>query len=97
MAYSNEEQETVCVYDKIDNVWDVYTCVQKHITKLSKIAMPYWEEKEGDRVVAAKWKMKGNQVRFATEIITKMSDERREASRQRMLAMHDKQVSTVSK
>lgn len=37
MSYSSEERETVCVYDKIDDRWDVYSCVQKHMTKLNKI------------------------------------------------------------
>lgn len=96
MAYSNEEQETVCVYDKIDDLWDVYTCVPRHMTKLRKIAEPYWEEKNGGRVTAAKWKLKGNQVRFAMDSVAKMSKEQREASRQRMLERHAKREEIVS-
>lgn len=95
MAYSIEEQETVSVYDKINDEWDVYTCVQKHMTKLRKIAAPYWEENDGERVTAAKWKLKGNQVRFALEPVSKLTDEQREASRQRMLERHAKRETGV--
>lgn len=80
MAYSIEEQETVCVYDRVDNVWIVYSCYLRHINKLNKIVAPYWEEKEGDRVIAGKWKLTGSQVRFAME--TKLTDEQREAKRE---------------
>ncbi|PQP89678.1 hypothetical protein [Paenibacillus sp. AR247] len=81
MKYTNEERETVCVYDHIDNSWYVYTCVPKHLTKLNKIAMPYWEEKDGDRVTAAKWKLNEKQVRFAME--RKISEEQRAAMSER--------------
>jgi hypothetical protein len=80
MQYSAEEKETTCVYDYIDNEWNVYSCVPRHMTKLRKIAQPYWEEKDGDRVTAAKWKLKGNQIRFAME--SKLTDEQREAKRE---------------
>lgn len=82
-TYTNEERETICRYDYIDDNWDVYTCVQKHMTKLYKIAQPYWEEKaEGsDRVTAAKWKLNGNQVRFAVE--RQYTDEQRAAMAER--------------
>ncbi|MGO4548056.1 hypothetical protein AB4Z29_24985 [Paenibacillus sp. 2TAB23] len=96
MAYVNEEQESVAVFDKISNCWDVYSCVQKQVTKLYKIATPYWEEKADGRVIAAKWKLNGNQVRFAMESVAKMSEEQKEASRQRMLDMHAKRASNVS-
>lgn len=81
MAYTSEERETVCTYDNVSGAWTVYTSVQKHITKLNKIAKPYWEEKEGDRVTAAKWKLNGNQVRFAME--RQISDEQRAAMAER--------------
>ncbi|MED4754611.1 hypothetical protein [Brevibacillus choshinensis] len=97
MNYTNEEKETVCVFDYIDGVWDVYSCVPRHMTKLRKIAEPYWEEKHGDRVTAAKWKLKGNQVRFAVEIVSKMTPEQKEASRSRMKQLHEKHKDTVTK
>ncbi|MED5015955.1 hypothetical protein P9847_01405 [Paenibacillus chibensis] len=81
MTYTSEERETICRYDHVDNNWDVYSCVQKHMTKLNKIAKPYWEEKEGDRVTAAKWKLNGSQVRFAME--RQISDEQRAAMAER--------------
>jgi hypothetical protein len=95
--YSAEEKETVCVYDYIEDSWDVYTCVQRHMTKLRKIAEPYWEEKVGNRVTAAKWKLKGNQVRFAVEIVSKMTPEQKEASRERMKQYHQKRNEIVTK
>ncbi|PYI54494.1 hypothetical protein [Paenibacillus flagellatus] len=97
MQYSAEEKETTCVYDYIDDQWTVYSCVPRHITKLRKIAEPCWEEKNGDRVTAAKWKLRGNQVRFAVEIVSKMTPEQREASRSRMLQRHEKRKEIVTK
>ena len=41
-----EEQETVCVYDYELDSWSLYTCVRKHITRLTKI----FSEDEIDRV-----------------------------------------------
>jgi hypothetical protein len=84
--YSAEEKETVCVYDYIEDLWDVYTCVQRHMTKLRKIAEPYWEEKVGDRVTAAKWKLKGNQLRFAASVV--MTEEQKKAARERGRRLH---------
>lgn len=85
MAYPNEEKETTCVYDYELDEWNIYTCVPKHLTKLRKIAAPYWQEEEGGRVIAAKWKLKEKQVRFANEV--NLSDEQRaeraEQARQR--------------
>ncbi|CAM4407879.1 hypothetical protein FHS16_001757 [Paenibacillus endophyticus] len=95
MAHPNEEKETTANYDYIDDTWNVYTCVPKHITKLNKISTPYWTEIEDGRIIAGKWRLKGSQVRFATENVTKMSDERKEASRQRMFDMHSKRASIV--
>ncbi len=96
MQYSNEEKETVCVFDYVDNRWDVYSCVPRHMTRLRKIAEPYWEEKDGDRVTAAKWKLNGNQVRFAVEIVSKMTTEQKEAARERLRGVRQKQSEIVS-
>ncbi|MCL6457657.1 MAG: hypothetical protein K6T85_06590 [Gorillibacterium sp.] len=89
--YCAEEKETTCVYDYVDDEWIVYSCVPRHMTKLKKVAgEPYWtelEEGEGGvkRIVAAKWKMKGNQIRFFSElIVTEAQTEARKASGQRL-------------
>jgi hypothetical protein len=95
MQYSNEEKETTCVYDYIDNEWNIYSCVPRHMTKLRKIAAPYWEEKDGDRVTAAKWKLKGNQVRFALEIVSKMTPEQKEAAKVRLQTYRENRESIV--
>lgn len=97
MHYTSEEKETICVFDYIDGTWDVYSCVPRHMTKLRKIAEPYWQEKHGDRVTAARWKLKGNQVRFAAEIVSKMTPEQKEASRSRMKQYHQKRNEIVTK
>jgi hypothetical protein len=59
------------------------------MSRLRKIAEPYWEEKKDGRVTAAKWRLKGNQVRFAVEYVSKMSPEQREAARLRMKRRHE--------
>jgi hypothetical protein len=84
MQYSAEEKETTCVYDYITDSWTVYSCVPRHMTKLRKIADPIWEEKDGERVTAAKWSLNGAQVRFAQEIVTKLTDEQKEEQRARL-------------
>lgn len=88
MNYPNEEKETTCVFDYTDNKWEVYSCVPRHITRLSKIAEPYWTEKDGDRVTAAKWKLKGTQVRFAMEKEKRvLTEEQKEVLRERVRNM----------
>ncbi|MNW38886.1 hypothetical protein D3C74_159640 [compost metagenome] len=82
--YSSEERETTAVFDYVSNTWSIYTCVPRHMTKLRKIAEPIWEEITGGKVTAAKWNLKGNQVIFANERVSKMSPEKKEAARLRM-------------
>lgn len=93
--YTKEEKETVCVYDFINNTWDIYSCVPRHITKLRKIAEPYWEEKGGNRVIAAKWKLNGNQVRFAIASVSKMTPDQKEAARDRMRRYQENRIVNV--
>lgn len=92
MRYSNEERETTCVFDYIDNKWEVYSCVPRHMSRLRKITEPYWEEidPETKRVTAAKWNLNGNQVRFAIGTVAKRTPEQIEASRSRLAAYHEK-------
>jgi hypothetical protein len=97
MAYLSEEKETTCVYDYIKEQWRVYSCVPIHIRKLFKIAEPYWEEKVGKRVIAAKWMLNGNQVRFAIATVTKMSEKNKESARSRMELLHKKRKENVIK
>lgn len=78
MGYTREEFETTCVYDYMEKEWIVYTTVPTHITKLCKIAEPFWKETEPDsngnpRIIAGKWKLKTPQVRFAKMIERKES------------------------
>jgi hypothetical protein len=77
MNYPNDEKETTCVYDYLSKEWTVYTCVPSHITRLRKIAEPYWKEEAKSengsmRIVAGKWKLRKSQVRFA-KVIEAMS------------------------
>lgn len=82
--YTAEERETTAVFDYVSNTWLVYSCVQRHMTKLRKIAEPIWEEITDGKVTAAKWKLKGGQVIFANERVSNMSPEQKEAARLRM-------------
>ncbi|MNK84427.1 hypothetical protein D3C87_1042750 [compost metagenome] len=97
MQYSAEERETTCVYDYIKGTWTIYTCVPTHMTKLRKIAEPIWEEKDDDRVTAAKWVLKSNQVRFAQETVSKMTDEQKQAASLRLQQYHQKRDEGVTK
>ena len=79
MGYSRDEMETTCSYDYLTKTWTVYTTVPTHITKLLKIADPYWKEEEPDvhgnpRIIAGKWKLSRSQVRFA-KLIERQEDE----------------------
>jgi len=71
MGYPTNEQETTCVYDYATNKWTIYSCVRKHITKLlRRFGEPEWKEEEPDkhgnqRIIAAKWTVGGNAVRFS--------------------------------
>jgi hypothetical protein len=79
--YTNEEKETTCVNDYIDDEWNVYSCVPKHITKLIRtFGEPYWTESQNGRIVAAKWKGEGNQVRFASPITATATEAQRVAA-----------------
>jgi len=75
MSYSRDEMETTCNYDHLTKLWTVYTSVPTHITKLLKMAEPYWKEegegKHGKRIIAGIWKLKKSQVRFAKLIEAK--------------------------
>jgi hypothetical protein len=95
MIHPNDEKETSCVFDYITNEWEVYSCVPRHMTKLNKLAVPFWTEKEGERVTAAKWKLKGNQVRFSLSIVSKMTDEQKEASKARLQTYRENRESMV--
>jgi len=72
MGYAIDEQETTCVYDKSTNQWTVYTCARNHIGRLlRRFGEPFWKETEPDkngqpRIIAAKWIVPGNAVRFAS-------------------------------
>jgi hypothetical protein len=73
MAYTREEMETLCRYDYVNNYWIVDTNVQKHITKLLKIAgQPLngeWEDSKGEnagtRLIYGRWILGNSQVRLA--------------------------------
>jgi len=85
MGYTRSEMETTCVYDHITKTWNVYTSVPTHITKLSKIADPYWKEEEPDvygnpRMIAGKWQLSKSQVRFAKLMAVKDEEEAAEES-----------------
>jgi hypothetical protein len=67
------------------------------MTKLRKVAgEPYWKEEAeveaGEpRLIAGKWKLKSNQIRFALGTGRSMTDEQRQAASERMKRIHQKQ------
>lgn len=95
MSYSAEEKETVCVFNYIEGMWEIYSCVPSHMTRLRKISEPFWEEKEGERVIAAKWKLKGKQVSFAMERVSNMTPEQKEAAKARLQKAREKRREIV--
>lgn len=72
MGYAIDEQETTCLYDYTLDQWTVYSTVRKHINRMFKrYGEPEWVETELDkhgnpRIIAAKWIVPGNAVRFAS-------------------------------
>ncbi|WP_312118279.1 hypothetical protein [Brevibacillus reuszeri] len=96
MTYSNDEKETTCVYEYVTDTWTVYSCVPRHMTKLRKVAgEPFWKEElpvdNGlPRMIAGKWKLKSNQIRFALGSTRSMTDEQRQAASERMKQFHQK-------
>ncbi|GBF78276.1 hypothetical protein PA598K_06894 [Paenibacillus sp. 598K] len=93
MQHPNEEKETTCVFDYMTDEWNVYSCVPRHINRLMKIASPYWTEKDGERITAAKWKLKASQVNFSVIRQSNMSYEQREAAKERLADARLKRLS----
>ncbi|MEH7249216.1 hypothetical protein V7114_20865 [Neobacillus niacini] len=75
MAYSREEQETSLVFDNSTGKWNVYSTVQKHIRKLSKITELITLEREDGRPIAIKCTLTEKQVSMKKERV--MSEEQR--------------------
>lgn len=90
MGYSAEEKETTATYDFASDTWIVYSCNPRHLSKLRKIADPIWEEKDGERVTACKWSLRGNQVRFTKEITTKLTAEQKVEQKLRLQSARQK-------
>lgn len=74
MSYTRDEMETICRYDYLNNEWIVETNVQKHITKLQKIAgEPIQSEIEGNRLISGRWVLSKPQIRFS-KVIERKAD-----------------------
>lgn len=78
-----EEQETVCVWDAVDECWVIESSYRKHITKLKK--------QYGDKVEVVSQYPNGTsvmvRVRLDDDLVSfrkPVSDERREKMRQQM-------------
>lgn len=80
--YPNDEKETTCMYDYATGKWTVYTCVPSHITRLSKLAEPFWKEERDGRLIAGKWLLDAKQVKFGNP--RKVSEEQRQAAAERL-------------
>ena len=84
MRYSGGEMETTCIYDYLNDSWLIYSNVTRHMSKLRKIADPFWEERDDGRITAAKWSLNGNQVRFTKEIIVNFTEEQKAEQKLRL-------------
>ncbi|RSL28890.1 hypothetical protein D7Z54_34095 [Salibacterium salarium] len=84
MAYPREEQETVLVYDKVNDEWDAYSTVPKHIRKFQSIAgdFDFLERDARDNPERARCRLSPKQVSLRKE--RQMTDEQRQALSERM-------------
>ncbi|MET3505589.1 hypothetical protein [Halalkalibacter oceani] len=93
MGYSNEEQETVLVFNRVTDKWDVYSCCSPHITKLvntygmKKFTADYEEGREAP--LSLRGTLEANQVSFRKGEKRKreLSPEQLEAQRERVKKM----------
>jgi hypothetical protein len=90
MAYSKDEQETVLVFDYVDNVWRVHSTVPKHIRKLLSIGEMEILEKENDRPISVKGVLSEKQVSMKKNRV--ITEETKEKLRLRGLAMRGKRA-----
>jgi len=90
MAYPRAQQETVLVYEEESRVWRAYSCVPKHIRKLSVIAevTPVDTGPDGE-VLAVRATLTDKQVRMVAPRV--LTEEQREALRARAAKMHENQ------
>lgn len=91
MGYSRAEQETSIVWDEEEKVAHIYTASPVNMRKLDKLCEQcgeytrVWTETDkGGRIIAAKYKVAAKLIRFGKPIIRTMTDEQREAARERL-------------
>lgn len=74
---TREEMETICVYVEASGEWEVYSCVPKHIRKLTKL---YGEPAKvlgrgaGGIVTAASWTVGPKDVVFRKAVKRQLSE-----------------------
>jgi hypothetical protein len=90
LAYSKDEQETVLVFDYVENVWRVHSTVPKHIRKLLSIGEMEIVEQENDRPTSVKGVLSEKQVSMKKNRV--ITEETKEKLRLRGLAMREKRV-----
>lgn len=97
MGFSREEQETVLVYNRMEDKWDVYTRVPSHITDITKkygnndeIDLKFEYEDGRESPVSLTTKLNSNQISFRKGAKRKMTEEQRQAAAERMKNMHKK-------
>lgn len=96
-AYGMDERETIFLYSEIDNAWTISTNVRKHITKLMKRPEVYKvirEEKDEETGRTISIEVLVDDLANVTlspfprpKIKREMTDEEREAARERMRNM----------
>ena len=84
MNYSRAEQETSIVWDEDEKVAHIYTSSPVTMRKLDKLCAAHsgeyrriWEEKDGERITAAKYTAPSKRIRFGKPA----SEAKREAAR----------------
>jgi bifunctional DNA-binding transcriptional regulator/antitoxin component of YhaV-PrlF toxin-antitoxin module len=90
MAYSKEEQETVLVFDYVENLWRVHSTVPKHIRKLIGLGEMEILELENDRPISIKGTLSEKQISMKKNRI--ITEETKEKLRLRGLAMQGNRV-----
>ncbi len=106
-AYGMDERETIFLYSEIDNAWTISTNVRKHITKLMKRPEVYKvirEEKDEETGRTISIEVLVDDLANVTlspfprpKIKREMTDEEREAARERMRNMAAKRRAEKNK
>lgn len=93
---ARDERETAVTYNEADGYWEIYTAVKMHMNKFEKLGYEctHVERYEDGEIMAKFYKVPRYAVSFRSpeKIKREMTDEQREAARERLKRLHDKPV-----